>query len=978
MTSIDDILESELTPAQRDAATDRSEQVVALACAGSGKSRTLAYRIAWLMAQGAQPEGIVAFTFTNKAADSIQLRVASALSRVGFDPTALGRMRIGTIDSFCKQLLSDLNADFRQFEMLDMNRLHLYLISRWPDLGLQAFRSRAAGGAFFRTVREVAAAWATANNEYIALEDVAAEDEELGALLGRLRDRMMADRFFDFSLAARLVVEALDNGQPRVEELLGGLEHLLVDEYQDVNTIQERLIRGLHERSSSLLVAGDDDQGLYAWRGADVGNIINFADRYPDSAAHTLSHNFRSTQPIVESADAFIAAELGARRIPKHPEAVNAPGSRELRRVWFGTRQEEAEWVADRIEELMGSEYHELHPDGTVTTRGLTPADVAILMRSTRSQERDGNPRHAAFTRQLESRGIHYTLEAGGGVFDRREVATFVSTFDLLRDGSPDRTTLRDHFDRVVVPLFPDADFDELAATMASWGRRIHTPVEVERRRVYPQQLLHELMAVFKVAQSGFDDGVMSDIGVLSRALQDVETVFVSIDSARRFEMVLNFLTVMGEGGYDSSTEGAVRRPDAVTVATVHKVKGLEYPAVFVVDAESGRFPSRASRYSGWLPDGAMADALARGAYGNDREQEARLFYTAATRAERYLFVSGSESLPGGTKRWRPSPFAVRLGHPEVTETQEALHLESAPPKRRIDETVVPTTFSQIRYYLRCPADYQYRHVWGFSPPMTEMFGFGQTVHAAVGRLHERFRHSVPTPDEAESVARQTFHLKHVPPSGDPANRPGAYEQAADAAARIVREYAHEYADDFSQERQVEVTFEIPIEQAVISGAIDLLLRYDEAGSLVEASVVDFKSMEGGKEPLQSPNLDWTDLSLQVQLYAKAAREVLGENARTGAVHLLKDGQRISIPVDDEAVQAAISNVEWAVDGVIAERFPRRPHPDKCEECDWGAICTRSYEGLGPDSAPPPLHLPDPAGLRSVRAVEQVDDDMSS
>src|SRR5699024_10123023 len=104
--------------------------------------------------------------------------------------------------------------------------------------------------------------------------------------------------------------------------------------------------------------------------------------------------------------------------------------------------------------------------------------------------------------------------------------------------------------------------------------------------------------------------------------------------------------------------------------------------------------------------------------------------------------------------------------------------------------------------------------------------------------------------------------------------------------------------------------------------------------------------MEGGDQPLQSPELDWTDLSLQVQLYAKAAREVLGENARTGAVHLLKDGKRISVPVDDDAIAAAVANVEWAVRGVIAEQFPMRGHPAKCDKCDWVRICSRGIEDL--------------------------------
>ena len=118
--------------------------------------------------------------------------------------------------------------------------------------------------------------------------------------------------------------------------------------------------------------------------------------------------------------------------------------------------------------------------------------------------------------------------------------------------------------------------------------------------------------------------------------------------------------------------------------------------------------------------------------------------------------------------------------------------------------------------------------------------------------------------------------------------------------------------------------------RAVISGSIDLLLREDENGNILEARVIDFKPLEGGENPEDNDAVDWTELALQVQLYAMGAREVLGENARTGAVHFLKDNQRIDVPVDDAAVEAAVANVEWAVDRVLDGDLPMRPHPAKC------------------------------------------------
>ena len=144
----------------------------------------------------------------------------------------------------------------------------------------------------------------------------------------------------------RLAVQALRDGHPDALKTVGPLEHLMVDEYQDVNTAQEALIGEMHKRSKTLFVVGDDGQAIYAWRGADVGNIIPFDQRYPNSSSHTLPHNFRSTPTIVESADTFAHQELGPARIPKDPTA-DAPGTpQDFRNLWFDTRAEEAEWVA--------------------------------------------------------------------------------------------------------------------------------------------------------------------------------------------------------------------------------------------------------------------------------------------------------------------------------------------------------------------------------------------------------------------------------------------------------------------------------------------------------------------------------------------------------------------------------------------------------------------------------------------------------
>lgn len=965
---IEDLIRAQLTPDQAAAALDRNREVLCLACAGSGKSQTLAYRVARLISEDVPPSSIVAFTFTEKAAESIKRRIAQTLVTAGFSANLIGLMYIGTIHSFCQNLLGKADARYRQYDVLDENRLILFLMSRYSELQIQVLRPR-CGRRYFETIKEVASAWKLCQDEGLDIAAVTALDPELGDVLERLKSLLERDEYLDFGSMIRLVVEHAHAGNAAVNEALGEISNLLVDEYQDVSPSQEALIRAVHAQGASLFVVGDDDQAIYSWRGADVSNILTFMERYGVRNIHTLGMNFRSTRGIVRTSADFIAQELGASRLPKDPVNHRDVAPREMMTYLFPDRGSEAEWVADRIASLIGTEFTER--DGTV--RGLTYGDIAILMRSTRSREQSGEARHNPFTSRLTARGIPFSLEAGGNPFDRPQVAALREVFKALAEGNPDRNQAGALFDTVVQPAYPSADFGQLTAVLSDWGRRIHAPASGVRQRLFPQKLVFDLLAAFRIARNPLSPEIMREIGLFSRMIQDVEGVYLSVDSTYRFRQVAQFLEYVAEGGYNISTDEVTQRPDAVSVATVHSVKGLEFPVVFLVDCQAGRFPGRNSGYRGLLPADLIQPAITRGAYIGTREAEARLFYTALTRAEAFLYVTGSENLPAGRRANRASPFALRLHDEELLANPTAVtnDLPEAPPRPRIDETVLPTSFSDVRYYLHCPMDYRFRREWGFSPAVPELFGYGRAVHVAIEKLHELHPDRPPTAEEAVNVVQSSFHLKHIAPSRDPENRPGAYERAKNKAVEIAQAYVADFSDDFAHRRQVEARFEIPAADCLITGSIDLLIHESNDGTIRDAEVIDFKAMEAGDEPLENPALDWLALSLQVQLYAKAAREVLGENAATGSVHLLKDNRRINVPIEEEAVQAAVANVEWAVRGILARHFPMRPHPDKCGGCDFREICRQEYEefetGLG---LPPPIRTPE--GEAMAHAIAQV------
>lgn len=953
----EEILRSNLTENQYNAVVDNKRNILCLACAGSGKSRTLAYKIAYLVSQGENPESIVAFTFTEKAAESIKRRVAEALHKFNLPENCIGAMFIGTIDSFCQKLLGDINARYRQYDILDQNRLILFIMSRLRQLGLPN------GRGYFKNIANLAKAWQTLNNENIPLASVSAYDTDLHDKLERLSNLLEGDGYMDFSFAISLAVKELKKITHKEDSYIAKFKYLFVDEYQDINPVQEEFIKTFASYLDMLIVVGDDDQSIYGWRGANVQNILTFKDRYTDVSVHRLLINFRSTKAIVETANSFVQSTIPIERLPKDI-TFHADGNiQDLRKLWFDNRQEEAEWVAQRIQSLLGTTYIEYNADGTEKSRrGLTYSDFAVLIRSIRNS--NGENRDVQFVNAMRNLNIPVKTTGEGGIFDRPYAQCILGIMELLREEGIDRNIAEVFFTNNVLTIFPAADKTKYLRVLQEWYSNIYAPTTT-RRKVYPQNLLHQLADALMLRELT-DEIALRDLGLFSDIIKDVEQTYVSIDSKYRYREMLNFFQNIAQNSYELESLDYIAKDDAVNVSTIHKVKGLEFPVVFVVDLVAQRFPGRSETYNGILPRELMINAINRGAYGTRMQDEARLFYTAITRAEKLLYLSGSSIQPGLLRPKNRSAFIANLNHTAMREDKGFDDLyEKMEPRRRFDDNELPTDFSAVKGYLTCPYMYKLQSIYGYNAAVPELFGFGQTTHTILERLHQRYKDRVPTEAEVSEMVESTFMLKHVFPSNDPENRPGSYERAKALVDKILKQYVKDYASDFCRIRQDEARFELSVEDALITGAIDLLLKEDENHGIQSAEVIDFKSME---LPDDIEQQDWREMSVQVQLYSKAAREVIGENAETGFVHTLKNNQRIEIPVDESSVNNAIGAIEWAVKGILENDFPMRPCQANCGKCDFQAMCAQKHQPFSRSQTPPQINTP--TGLKTISALD--------
>ena len=374
-----------LTRRQQQAVKYSGKNLQLIACAGSGKTEVVAQRVAHLLTRSRarlQPQNIAAFTFTNKAAAELKERILSRTREAfeGKSVTGMANMYVGTIHGFCQELLKVEVPKYLKYEPLDTIRQKLYVDRNCKQTGLTL--SQTING---RPLRRYVDSY-----RYIAALNALREDKinteavrncsvsKTG--LSRYQNKLDDDAYLDFSAMLQLAVEEIERSKPLKRQLSDRIKYVIVDEYQDVNPIQERLIRLLSDCGAGLCVVGDDDQTIYQWRGSTVDNIITFRERYSGVKRIHLDDNFRSSKGVIEVASNFI--ESVANRLPK---SMKHGGSQEyesgdLVALCFEDPKAEASHIATTIKSLRGVAFSE-----GGQTRGLSWSDMAVLLRSVKN-----------------------------------------------------------------------------------------------------------------------------------------------------------------------------------------------------------------------------------------------------------------------------------------------------------------------------------------------------------------------------------------------------------------------------------------------------------------------------------------------------------------------------------------------------------------------------------------------------------------
>jgi DNA helicase-2/ATP-dependent DNA helicase PcrA len=942
---------------QRQAVAELQGPVRVVAGAGTGKTAVIADRFQRLVAAGAQPSSILVMTFTERAAQEMGRRIESGLG------SYLGELWIGTFHSVAQRLLREdgwrigVPPSFRVLAGADRWIQMRELLWELGDPALVgAERPDDLVNPLLRLLERL-------KQELIPfprLEDWArsCEDRELGEqllaavrLFRACRRRSDAEKLLDFDDLILQLVRLLESRPEARERNVKRFTSVLVDEYQDSNLAQERMVE-LLSGNGNVCVVGDDDQSIYRFRGASQASMEHFVRSFPAALTRTLGRNRRSSANVVAAAASLIAHNPS--RMTKALTAFRGAGPR-VELAHASTGLDESLQIAAEISALAES--------------GVALGRIALLVRT--------NALARPVVLALRAAGIPHQLWGARGFYRRPEILDVIAYLRLLADPA-DELAISRLTTRPAAGLDPLELFNRLTAARKAGVPPLAALEEWELTRQWVGVIRRLLGLATRLGIDELFFELMGSTGYLEVATFESESEQrqVAANLAKFGELIDAFcgghrdqslgafmayleLVLLSETDEEIAQGEAVEA--AVQVMTIHQAKGLEFEAVFVPALVEGRLPQphRGDRF--------RVPAQLAGETGGREDQvaeERRLLYVAMTRARDRLSLSWADSYEG-SRAWRRSRFLdeieaagrrhlrwkevpalgrspagreLRLlelgeGVPEVGPAGEARSLPADAPPR--------LSFSAISTYRECPRQYQYRYIHRLPVPTTVEAQYGNILHAALQRLG-KLRMDEPAITEAalERIHEQVWNEL---PFSDPRRLP-----AMRALGRLQL-LGYRAAGGFdSRPALVEEPFTAELDGWRLRGIID---RVDppptqegggwahqqlNGGELAVGAgrwrIIDYKT--GDAIPASRLRRD-----LQLALYALGAKRALGLGEVELEIVYLKDSKRVLVPAGDELLAEAERIGGEVAAGVVGGRFEPRPERRRCSLCAYRLAC---------------------------------------
>jgi len=713
-----------LNDIQKEAVLFNEGPSLVIAGAGSGKTRVLTYKIAALLKSGLAPWTVMALTFTNKAAREMKERIGQLV-----DPVSAARLWMGTFHSVflrilrCEASLLGYPANFTIYDSADSKNL-IKSIIKDMTLDDKVYKAGSVQARISSAKNDLISPEAYAARSEIQLEDIRAKRPLIKEIYQRYTERCKLASAMDFD-DILLMTNILFRDFPEVLAVYQDrFSFILVDEYQDTNFSQYLIIKKLSDKHHRVCMVGDDSQSIYSFRGANIDNILNFKNTYPESKLFKLEQNYRSTQNIVNATNSLIAKNKG--QIHKKVFSKNDVGDR-VRILSTYSDIEEGFVVANRINEMRLSSFDNLN-------------DFVILYRT--------NAQSRIFEESLRKRNLPYRVYGGLSFYQRKEIKDIIAYLRLVLNPDDEEA-----FKRVInYPARGIGDTTQQKLIAAAGAHHIgigevlavpqRFDVQINSGTARKLETFASLMTSFRSQASEMNvyeltEKLLHESGIVADMNQDkaVETISRKENIQELLSGMNEFVNSRQEEGNEAvflgdylaevslltdQDEEKAAEGDRVTMMTIHAAKGLEFKNVFVVGLEEDIFPSVYSLES----DKAL-------------EEERRLLYVAMTRAEKVCVLSYAKSrFRNGTISFtKPSRFIADLDPGMLEFPSETLLMAGSTNRSLFSDSTYPVSASSGKRLVRLPSS-------GNQPSATSQTSTthdGPSLQIGQIILHERF-----------------------------------------------------------------------------------------------------------------------------------------------------------------------------------------------------------------------------------------------
>lgn len=879
-------------PFERDTPND-----CLLAAAGSGKTRTLSHLVVSDLASGIPATSIVAFTFTEKAAEELLARI-HLLAREHLPEVDVAGMYVGTIHGWCLQYLME-QSEFYNVDPIDELELDALVSRLYDPLGLQS----SYGQPYPKAIPKFLADLEIFYNEQLEIDDIPTNIRE--SIL-RFTDYLKNNRLMTFGGMIRDAVNYLRSHGP-----VSTLQALYVDEYQDVNPAQVALIKAMLPQEGKVISVGDDLQCIYQWRGSDVARILNFSSEFPPASVHRLETNYRSRPGIVR-----LGNKIAERVTIRDPEKMMGEGRPETPCAavhWFSADSEEEQ--AQAVVQIV----HEF------AERGVPWNKMAILLRSVVGS---GPP----IVEALEAHNVPFncpTLSRGG------ELITdfLIPLFDWMRLEHPEPRNSSEEAEYASatdaiwaaaqkwVPDYDGAE-DDFWDGVNEWLALIeagHSDAYDVRGRLY------DFFDRCRIRIAPDDHDLTVSLGIATQIIRSVEEIHrrriagQPRRTARGIMSEIYFALGRNHREFGESLP-VTTTTDGVLVTTVHQAKGLEWPIVILPRLDRRCFPISRRPHGTSFPDSVA------GRYGTDLDDERRLFYVAATRARERLFLLDSSS----AKDEGRSVFLRELREDGVISLIDPTDVDplvwSLATEDLIDSAAPPLRIglSDILLYLECPYQYGLRRIADIQPSVKDDLGFGKGLHELIQRRFDA--EYAWTAEELEQQVDAHVHIPLMSEKGEKQSK-GAIKERIQALEKI---------GVFDAQVESEVDIEVVLPEGIVHGIIDGVQQNTDGTILVR----DWKSSVHEQFlPRYQRQLQFYAYALRLQGKNVSGADLVNVSASTQEGRLITQ----EVDVSESTVAGLIESIRVAMRGIAEGDFPAHPSEAACGSCDMRRICAERY-----------------------------------